>query len=384
MLGEYLRLLGEAALTGRRPKRSELKAMARLGRQAAERGISAGGVVQLYLSAARRLWHDLPAVARPRDREAVRKAAAAVLEVVDEAVATLAEGYTGARRDLVRREETLRREVVDDLLRGDADLGTLVERVEPFGLDVARSHRVLVAAPGRPRSDSGTAVNALEAMIYNRLGDRDVLVAARRGLLVVIAPAETSATGEPPAHPHPGHELGELVYRELSRLRSGPPWRVAVGRPYPGAYGIARSYEEAHEALGMATRLRLNPPVVSAEDLLIHRLLLRDQPAMVDLIQEVLSPLHRARGGAEPLLATLRAYFDSGAVATESARRLHVSVRTVTYRLMRVRTLTGYDPANPDHRFALQVAVLGAEALNWPAQPLPATDWSGPAPKGRR
>jgi len=33
----------------------------RLGRQAAEQGISAGRVVQLYLSAARRLWQDLPA-----------------------------------------------------------------------------------------------------------------------------------------------------------------------------------------------------------------------------------------------------------------------------------------------------------------------------------
>lgn len=87
-----------------------------LGRQAAEQGISAGRVVQLHLSAARRLWQELPAVVRSRDREAVRAAAAAVLQVVDDAVATLAEGYAVARRDLVRREEALRRERIDDLL----------------------------------------------------------------------------------------------------------------------------------------------------------------------------------------------------------------------------------------------------------------------------
>jgi DNA-binding PucR family transcriptional regulator len=85
----------------------------------------------------------------------------------------------------------------------------------------------------------------------------------------------------------------------------------------------------------------------------------------------VLSPLMQARGGAGPLLATLDAYFHTGGVATESAKRLHVSVRTVTYRLDRIKALSGYDTADPDHRFTLQAAVLGAKALNWPEQQLP-------------
>ena len=66
------------------------------------------------------------------------------------------------------------------------------------------------------------------------------------------------------------------------------------------------------------------------------------------------------------------AYFSTGAVATESAKRLHVSTRTVTYRLERIKALTGYDPADPQHRFTLHAAVLGAKALNWPTNPLPA------------
>jgi hypothetical protein len=48
-----------------------------------------------------------------------------------------------------------------------------------------------------------------------------------------------------------------------------------------------------------------------------------------------------------------------------------MSVRTVTYRLERIKKLTGYDPANPDHRLTLHAAVLGARALNWPDEPLP-------------
>lgn len=372
LLGDYLLLLADAAVTGRRPKRAELDAVGLLGRQAAEQGISAGRAVQLYLSAARRLWQDLPMVVRSRDREEVRAAAAAVLYVIDGAVATLAEGYAVARRDLVRREETLRRELIDDLLRGDSDLGSLVERAEPFGLDLARVHQVALAAPSRRLPDADAAISALEGVIFNRLGDRDVLVATKDGLLVVLAPADAAAAdGTSPAVPEAGKDLGRLMHGELSRLRGGRPWRVAVGRPHPGLYGIARSYEEARDALTMAGRLQVEAPVVNARDLLIYRVLLRDQPAIVDLVQTVLSPLVHARGGAEPLLATLEAYFDTGGVATESAKRLHMAVRTVTYRLDRIRTLTGYDVADPAHRFTLQAAVLAAKALNWPEQPLP-------------
>jgi sugar diacid utilization regulator len=370
LLGDYLTLLADAAVSGRRPRHAELDAVGRLGRRAAEEGISAGRVVQFYLSAARRLWHDLPTVVGSRDEEAVR-AAAAVLQVIDEAVATLAEGYAVARRDLVRREETLRRELIDDLLRGDSDLGGLVQRAEPFGLELARVHQVALAAPARRLPDSASAITTLEAVVFDRLGDRDVLVATKDGMLVVIAPADTAATGATTPSRAAQNDLGQIMHGELDRLRYSRPWRIAVGRPHPGVYGIARSYEEARDALLMAARLHMTDPVVKAHDLLVFRVLLRDQPAIVDLVVAVLSPLILARGGAQPLLDTMEVYFSTGAVATETAKRLHVSVRTVTYRLERIRTLIGYDPADAGHRFTLQAAVLGARALEWPAKPLP-------------
>jgi DNA-binding PucR family transcriptional regulator len=80
----------------------------------------------------------------------------------------------------------------------------------------------------------------------------------------------------------------------------------------------------------MAVRLGLESSLIQAEQLLIYRVLLRDQPAIADLVQSVLGRLVHARGGAEPLLATLDAYFASGSVTTETARRLHLSVRAVT------------------------------------------------------
>ncbi len=63
-------------------------------------------------------------------------------------------------------------------------------------------------------------------------------------------------------------------------------------------------------------------------------------------------------------------YFNSGCVAAEAARRLALSVRALTYRLERIHTLTGANPADPDHRYMLQAAVIGARLLDWPAKDL--------------
>jgi sugar diacid utilization regulator len=294
-----------------------------------------------------------------------------VLHVVDDAVASFADGHAEAGRELIRKEETLRRELVDDLLRGDAHLSQLVERAEPFGLDLTRAHQVALAQPSQRLSAITAATSALARVVLDRFGDRDVLVATKEGLVVVLALADiTGATASANSLTTTG-DLGKIIHGELSRLRRGSPWRVAVGRAHPGAYGIARSYEEAREGLAMATRMNLDRPIVEMRDVLTYRVLARDQPALVDLVHSVLNPLDQARGGAGPLVETLQAYFECGCVATAAASKLHLSVRAVTYRLQRVKSLTGFDPLDPAHRFTLQAAALGARLLGWPEHALP-------------
>ena len=369
LLGQYLTILADAAVSGRRPQKRELEAVRELGRRAAEQGVSAGQAVDLYLSAAWRLWRELPMVVRTRDRHKVRAAAEAVLRVIDDAVEVLVDGHQLARRDMVRREEALRREVIDDLLRGDADVSRMVERAEPFGLDLGRAHQVALAAPVGSAALLDRAAIVVERVIVDRFGDRDVLVATKDGRLVVLVPGEPSATSSPRGRP----DVEAVMQAELRRLGKRSQWRVAAGRPHLGAYGIARSYEEAREALTLAERLRLDTDAVHGRDLLVYRVIGRDQAAIADLVHSVLTPLTQARGGAEPLLQTLQAYFATGEVATETARRLHLSVRTITYRLAKVKALTGHDATDPAQRFALHVAVLGARLLDWPSSELPAS-----------
>ena len=252
LLGEYLPVLADAAINGRRPQDWELEAVRELGRRAAEQGIGAGQTVQLYLSASWRLWRQLPAVVRSSDPEKVRAAAEAVLRVLDDAVAALVEGHQAARRELIRFEEALRREFVDDLLRGDADISRMVQRAEPFGIDLGKPHHVVLAEPRGPDAALDRAAVLVERLVVQRFGDREVLVATKDGRIVVLLPGASAAesSGQPA-------EVGAVLRRKLERASSGE-WRVAAGRAFPGAYGVARSYEEAREALALADRLGID------------------------------------------------------------------------------------------------------------------------------
>ncbi len=140
-----------------------------------------------------------------------------------------------------------------------------------------------------------------------------------------------------------------------------------MGRTHPGPRGVLRFYREAVDALEVAERLDLPDRVVHARDMLVYRVLLRDEAAISDLVGTVLGPLGDARGGPESLMATVEAYFGSGRNAASAARRMHLSVRALSYRLQRVRDLTGYDPADPADQLPLMVAVTGARLLDWPA-----------------
>ena len=123
----------------------------------------------------------------------------------------------------------------------------------------------------------------------------------------------------------------------------------------------------------MAERLGLPEPVADAADLLVYQVLLRDRTAITDLVRTVLDAAGSGprRGGTAAghpgglLLPRRRRRRGSEGPASVGPRG-HLppgpgqgSDRTVTRRL-------------PADALTLQVAVIGARLLDWPATPLAA------------
>ena len=332
-------------------------AFAALGARAAEQGVTLRTLVGLYLSAAWRAWPELPAVSVD-SATAVREAGQRTLRTCDDVVAALAEGHTSAGRAVGRREDAVRREFVDDLLAGTTDPAGLLGRAQYYGLQLAGAHAVLLGSAATPFQETSPLLAEVSAALAGLLGALEALITTRDGELVVVLPARSPQTLE---------QVLRAAHRVLTsgERRTQDVWLV-LGRPQPGPSGVARSFIEARNVLDLARRLRLPERVVRAEDLLVYQVLLRDRAALCELIDTVLSPLHQARGGAGPLLDTLEAYLGSGGNTTRTAQQLHLSVRTISYRLDRIATLTGLHASNPTHRYTLHTAVLGARALGWP------------------
>ena len=362
LLAGYLPAAADAARTGRRLATMELAQYGRAGERAAESGVALRGLVDLYLSATWRLWREVPGLAD------LRAAGLGVLRAADDAVAAAAEGFERAHLSIARREEAERLEFIDDLLSG-RDAADLLVRGERLGLRLAGPHLVVLAEYAAGVHATRPLGKDIDRLVAEAAAPAPSLTITRGGRLVAVT--GVSDGGE-------ASRVAVALARALARGHPDPipdeprPWRVAFGRPYPGPGGVRRSYDEAGDALDVADRLGMPDPVVDASDLLIYQVILRDRAAITDLVSALLTPLARARGGAGPLLATLQEYYASGGVAAEAARRLHLSVRAVTYRLARVRELTGRDPADPAQGLALRVAVIGARMLDWPAVPLEA------------
>lgn len=362
LLGDFLPVLSAAVAAGRPLSPRQLRAYQASGDAAARQGVALRALLDLYSSSAWRLWRHLPVVVTARnDPAAVVVAGEVMLRAVDDAVAALAEGFQLAQRSLVRAQESARREFIDDLLTGGAGVASVLQRAGRFGLALSGPHAVAVVRAARPFADASPLIGTVERAVLGSKGDAEALVASKEGRLIVVFPAPDSAATD--------HVVGRLQ-AALAADPATKAWQIGLGRPGTGADGVVSAYQEAREALELAQRLRLDDPVIGARQLLVSNVLLRDRAAIADLVGTLLTPLLAARGGAEPLLDTLAGYFAAGGNTAQTARRLQLSVRAVTYRLARIHELTGHDPARPEDRFALQIAVAGARLLDWPARPL--------------
>ena len=370
LLVDLLPALVNAVGTGRRLGRRDLASYRDAGRTAAARGIALRALLDLYLSAMWRLWPNLPDVAEAKDSAAVIRAGEVMLRAADDVVATLTEGYQLARRDLIAAQAIARREFVDDLLLGGSQgVATLVARAGSFGLSLAGPHAVIVVRAERPFTESSPLTTMLERSILGTKADTDALVTTKEGALVVIFAAPdrgaiggviTSLAGSLPA-------ATTSTGVRLRRTADVGTWRMGVGGAHQGPAGVRLSFDQAVESLEVGARLGGHQQVWDAADLLVQRVLVRDETAIRELVDAVLTPLTGARGGAEPLLRTLEAYFAAGGNSSRTARSLHLSVRALTYRLEKIAAVTGRDPADPANRFELQVAVTGARLLGWPS-----------------
>ncbi|SPF05628.1 carbohydrate diacid transcriptional activator CdaR [Streptomyces sp. MA5143a] len=370
----YATVLSKAATRREMPSRRELETCRSLAMKAADHAVPLQTIFIQCSAETYRLWERLPELERKLGVRALssRKAGAAphrdVMRAASEvALSSILSGHAAAARRAT--EQDLRRgdRFLDELLACRATYPDLLEHGERLGLQLGAGHAVVALSPDKPlRAAAWPELPSLEHSLRTRFTSGGVVVgryADNIVALVAMASAEPATSAK---------ALRDAVTEALkARPSRQTSWRIGIGRPRPGVHGIRASYEEAREALEIARRTDVECLGPDDSELLLRRVLGRDRAAMAELVRAVLLPLTSAHHGPGPLLDTLEAYFAAGCMTTQAARALHLSVRAVTYRLVRVRDLTNHDVNVPEQRFALETALRGARMLEWPRRPLP-------------
>jgi sugar diacid utilization regulator len=240
------------------------------------------------------------------------------------------------------------RDLVEELLAGTADDEAVVQRAHALGLDLERSHRVVVVH-GQGGSHTGDGFLHLVIRVAREMGAGSLLV-GRGDSVTILCPGE----------------LNWIAVREtlLTELRGGR-CRVSVGSPCRRPSEIPRSHREAQ----LAARLQSDaaaPDVVTWEDLGIYRILsnVDDFTGVESLMTEQLGALldYDLKKNSN-LVETLFQYLECGGSHAATCDALRVHRNTLKYRLQRIGDIAGCDLADPPTRFNLQLATRAWQVL---------------------
>jgi sugar diacid utilization regulator len=260
----------------------------------------------------------------------------------------------------------LRNELLEGLLLGHLlDPAEVARRALRVGFEAGRSYQVMVMVPedqAAPLPDAAADArravlrrqrlcDGLAGLIESRVAE--AIVSPQHDELVAIVPASEDGRLAP-------KELGRAAIIHAGTLFSGWSLTVGIGGPCAQPAEVAASYAQARRAVEAAQRFGRRGQVVAFEDLGLYRLLFQvANPAELNgFVEQVLGELlaYDARHQGD-LVLTLAAFLRNNASPQATARELAVHVNTVSYRLQRIRTVSGLNLDESEDRLLAGVAL---------------------------
>jgi hypothetical protein len=320
-------------------------------RAAAVRHAEEGTALSVLLGggyvAAGALW----ATVADSDEPTARSTGTALIRILEQVTAALAEAYFEEKNAIRAEEHDARRALATALISGEqvdwpeAQLGV---RIAPAYIALALQ---LVPHESATSEDAGSADGAVAARQRLRRLQEHLDVFGGEPVLSLLDP-----TGGVALLPTTAEELNERM-SELPQLvgaiGSATGTDVVGGAAAcVGVIAVARTARQARDVLAIARRLERPPGLYVLDDVLLEYQLTRDSDAR-PLLAELLDPLE----SSPDLLRTLECYVEHELDRRSTATALHVHPNTLDYRLRRIGQLTGLDPAKPSGQQLLTAAL---------------------------
>ncbi len=274
-------------------------------------------------------------------------------------------------------EQRLRGDLLDGLLtptQNREDLARLALRAERLGYRVPERAWVLVLEPDDERSLNGYQAAPLQDRLRRDLNELTqlrfpgALAVTRASSAVILIPAHGGEAQ--PGEVEPGSAELDQFCQAVLQLARGLGRRLSFsigqGSLARSAAELARAHAEARQSLRLARRAGAAGQVTSYRSLGALRLLLEvpDPEVLRRFVAETLGPvMDYGRGHRTPLLETLEALVAESWNQRAAARRLHVHINTLAYRLQRIEDILGARLDQPETRVVVSVSLQARQLV---------------------
>lgn len=246
-------------------------------------------------------------------------------------------------------ESRLRGSLVADLLSGDVDHRSLLERGRRMGHDLTAPHALI--AVGARDADLEAVIPALRGV------KPPPLATVHRGVLVLLWPEAASRDGAAVSSNDAARALADLLARTRGRV-------VAAVTATTPPRELPASFRTARGALALAAQgQEFGAVVLDLSDAAMETLLLQldDIEGLRRFALRVLEPvLDYDRTRSTDLIATCRTLLNHNLDRRATAAVLHLHPNTVLQRTRRVEELTGLHLARPRDLLELTTALAVA------------------------
>lgn len=293
----------------------EMRALGESGRARLRLGVPLDAVLHAYRVAGRLTWASILTHLEPGDELLLGDLAGRWIDYIDSASSAVAKNYLAESHTMLRSLDARRRELVEALLTADGPAEVAAVSLRFSTVLAATYVPLLVSGGGAAARIDALLAAAPEATLGGHRGENVLLLVPER--IDDVARLHAAA--------------GDVL--------------LAWGRPAAPGPGLLAEVSHVEALVAAARSEGRSSGAFGPDELLVEQLLLgntRVARALRDRVVDVL--LAKDPSGA--VVSTLRRYLATGSVP-ETARLEVVHPNTVTYRLGRVRDLTGLDPRIP-------------------------------------
>lgn len=242
----------------------------------------------------------------------------------------------------------------------------IIEKANYLGYNITLPFNVIVMVWSDPKRENVEVIpGPLLNYVKHKLkgwSPRSIVSSFRSVELFVLADAQGDMSA---------HEIAARI-AELVREQIQSPFFAGIGKLAQRPQEIKRSFVQAREIVGIMQQMNRLNCIETYENLGAYSVLLgvKSVSELEGFSTEILGPLIKYDGEKNgDLLHTLATYLLEKGSHEEIARKLHVHVNTLKYRIQKIQDILGVSLDEPEERFSVQLAIKALQVSkacrNW-------------------